>query len=307
MADNLSAAQVGNTFADAVERVSPGVVAVLGRKRLPATGTVWQTDDSSAVIVTASHVIEREDQLSIRLADETDVPATLLGRDMTRDLAVLRAETTALEAAPVASDETRVGTLAMAVGRPFVTCTQASFGSVVFVGSLRFRNYPTGQMIHADPTLYPGFSGGPLINATGEVLGINTSGSRQSGSITIPSSQITRIVQDIVEIGYVRTAWVGITVQQVDLPEHIRAERPDQLTGVQVLSVEARTPAETAGLYVNDILVTVDGQPLEDAIDLQQVLCDELIGKSITIVAWRGDTRHEVGVTPVARPEQPHS
>ncbi len=307
MTQNLSAGQVGSTFADAVERVSPGIVAVLGRKRLPATGTVWHTDDTSAVIVTASHVIEREEQLSVRLGDETELPATLLGRDMTRDLAVLRVETTALEAAPIADDETRVGTLAMAVGRPFVTSTQASFGSVVFVGSLRFRHYPTGQMIHADPTLYPGFSGGPLINASGEVLGINTSGSRQSGSITIPSPQISRIVRDIVEIGYVRTAWVGITVQQVDLPERIRADHPDQLTGVQVLSVEARTPAETAGLYVNDILVTVDGQPLEDAIDLQHILCDELIGEAITIVAWRGDTRHEVSVTPVARPEQPHS
>lgn len=307
MADNLSAAQIGNTFADAVERVSPGVVAVLGRKRLPATGTVWQTDDTGAVIVTASHVIEREDQLSIRLADDTDVPATLLGRDMTRDLAVLRAETPELSAAPIAVEETRVGTLAMAVGRPFVTCAQASFGSVVFVGSIRFRDYPTGQVIHADPTLYPGFSGGPLINAAGEVLGINTSGSRQSGSITIPSPQVSRIVRDIVEIGHVRTAWVGITVQQVDLPEEVQAAFPDQPTAVQILGIEAGTPAADAGLRVDDILVTVDGQPLEDVTDLQHILCDELIGKQISIVAWRGDTRHEFHVIPVARPEQPHS
>jgi len=298
----LSAAQIGTTFADAVERVSRGVVAVLGRKRLPASGTVWQRDDSGAVVVTASHVIEREENLSIRMDDDIDVPAILLGRDMTRDLAVLRVDSAELEAAPVATDDTRVGTLAMAVGRPFVTCTQASFGSVVFVGSLRFRNYPTGQMIHADPTLYPGFSGGPLINSVGEVLGINTSGARQAGSITIPSAQVSRIVKDIVEIGYVRTAWVGITVQQVDLPEHIRAEMPEQVTGVRVLSVEARTPAADAGLYVDDILVTVADQPLEDVIDLQHILCDELIGESITFVAWRGDTRHDIPVTPVARP-----
>lgn len=303
----LSAAHIGTTFADAVERVSPGVVAVLGRKRLPASGTVWQRDEAGAVIVTASHVIEREENLSVRLGDDLDVPATLLGRDMTRDLAVLRADTSDLEPAPIAADETRVGTLAMAVGRPFVTCTQASFGSVVFVGSLRFRNYPTGQMIHADPTLYPGFSGGPLINSIGEVLGINTSGARQAGSITIPSPQVSRVVNDIVEIGYVRTAWVGVTVQQVDLPEHIRAELTDQETGVKVLSVEARTPSADAGLYVDDILVTVADQPLEDVIDLQHILSDELIGESITFVAWRGDTRHEILVTPVARPEQHHS
>lgn len=305
MAQHLSPDQIGNTFADAVERVSPGVVAVLGRKRLPATGTVWETDESGAVIVTASHVIEREEEIAIRLTDNTGVPATLLGRDLTRDLAVLRVETAALGAAPIAGEEARVGTLAMAVGRPFVTCVQASFGAVVFVGSLRFRDYPTGQVIHADPTLYPGFSGGPLINAAGEVLGINTSGSRQSGSITIPASQITRIVHDIVDIGHVRTAWVGITVQQVDLPARIQEEFPDQRTGVQVLGIEEQAPAAEAGLYVDDILVTVDGQPLEDVADLQHILCDELIGQPIAFIIWRGETRHEVQVTPVARPEQP--
>lgn len=307
MADNLSAAQVGNTFADAVDRVTPGVVAVLGRQRLPGTGTVWSTDEKGAVIVTASHVVEREDQISVRPGDDTDIPATLLGRDLTRDLAVLRVESTALSAAPIAVEEARVGTLAMAVGRPFVTCTQASFGSVVFVGSLRFRNYRTGRMIHADPTLYPGFSGGPLISASGEVLGINTSGARQSGSITIPAGQVSRIVQDIVEIGYVRTAWVGITVQQVDLPEHVRAAHPEQETGVVIIGIESGTPAEKAGLYVDDILVSVDDQPLEDVTDLQQLLCGDLIGESLTVVAWRGETRHEVTVTPVARPEQPNA
>jgi S1-C subfamily serine protease len=303
MTDNLSAAQVGNTFADAVERVSPGVVAVLGRKRLPATGTVWDSDETGAVIVTASHAVEREDQISIRLADDTDVAATLLGRDLTRDLAVLRVESAALNAAPIAAEKARVGTLAMAVGRPFVTSTQASFGSVVFVGSLQFRNFPTGQMIHADATLYPGFSGGPLIDAAGEVLGINTSGARQSGSITIPSPCVTRIVKDIVEIGHVRTAWVGITVQQVDLPDHIREEFPDQQTAVRVLGIEEGSPAGAAGLYVDDILVTVGDQPLEDVTDLQHILCDELIGESLTVIAWRAETRLEVNVTPIVRPE----
>ncbi len=307
MVHDPTANEIGNAFADAVDRVAPGVVAVLGRQRLPATGTVWRTDETGAVVVTASHVVEREEQISIRLADETDVPATLLGRDLSRDLAILRVETTALSPAPIADYEARVGTLAMAVGRPFVTFTQASFGSVIFVGSFRYRNYRTGRMIHADPTLYPGFSGGPLISSAGDVLGINTSGARQSGGITIPSQQVERVVRDIVEIGYVRTAWVGVTVQQVDLPDHIRQAHPDQETGVMILGIEEGTPAAEAGLYVDDILVTVDDQPLDDVTDLQQLLCDELIGKELKVVAWRGDTRHEVTITPIARPEQPSS
>jgi serine protease Do len=139
------------------------------------------------------------------------------------------------------------------------------------------------------------------------VLGINTSGAHQSGSITIPSKQVERVVRDIVDIGYVRTAWVGVTVQQIDLPEHIRAAHQDQATGVMILSIEEGTPAAVAGLYVDDILVSVDDQPLEDVTDLQQLLCDEVIGESLAVVAWRGDTRHDVTITPVARPEQPSS
>ena len=307
MAQDITVQQIGNAFADAVDRIAPGVVAVFGRQRLPGTGTVWSIDGDGAVIVTASHVVEREEQIAIRLPDETDIPATLLGRDLTRDLAVLRVDTQALSSVPISAAEARVGTLAMAVGRPFVSSIQASFGSVIFVGSFQYRTCRTGKMIHADPTLYPGFSGGPLISATGEVLGINTSGARQTGSITIPAGQVARVVRDIVEIGYVRTAWVGITVQQVDLPSHIRDAHPEQETGVLILGIEAGTPAAEAGLYVDDILVTVDDQPLVDVTDLQQLLCDELIGESLNVVAWRGENRVETTVKPVARPEQPGS
>lgn len=307
MTHDLAAHRIGNTFADAVERVTPCLVAVLGRNRLPGTGTIWSSDQTGTVIVTASHVVEREEQIAIRIADDSELPATLLGRDLTRDLAVLRVDPTDLEVASIASVDARVGTLTMAVGRPFVSCTQASFGSVIFVGSLRYQNHRTGRVIHADPTLYPGFSGGPLIDANGEVLGINTSGARQAGSITIPADQVSRVVRDIVDLGYVRTAWLGITLQQIDLPSHIREFHPDQQTGLIVLSIEGNTPAADAGLYVDDILVTMDGQPLEDVTDLKQVLCDELIGESLTVIAWRGDTRHDTIVTPVARPEQPCS
>lgn len=305
MAQDLSAHQVGNAFAEAVERAAPGVVAVLGRKRLPGTGTVWETGDGGTVVVTASHVVEREEQIAIRLADETEVPATLLGRDLSRDLAVLRAESDGLSPVAVADTEARVGTLAMALGRPFVTSIQASFGAVVFVGSFRYRKHRTNRMIHADPTLYPGFSGGPLINAAGEVLGINTSGARQTGSVTIPAAQVNHVVRDIVEIGYVRAAWIGVTVQQVDLPPHVRQAHPDQETAVMIMSVEEGTPAAEAKLYVGDMLVSLDDQTLEDVTDLQHILSYEQIGKPLGYVAWRGDTRHQGSVTPVARPEQP--
>ena len=246
MPHELSAHMVGNVFADAVDHAQVGVVAVQGRHRLPATGTVWSVDETSAVIVTASHVIEREERITVRLGSGQEVAATLLGRDLSRDLAVLRIETTELTPVTLATAEARVGTLVMAIGRPFATEPQASLGTVVFVGSLRFRSYRTGCLIHADPSLYPGFSGGPLINSEGMVLGINTSGVRQVGSFTIPARQIDRVVADIVELGYVRTAWIGITVKRVELSEAAREAFPDQQTGVVVTGFQENAPASEA-------------------------------------------------------------
>lgn len=303
--NHLSPADIGNVFADAVDRVSPGVVAVHGRVRLPASGTVWRIEQDGAVIVTASHCVEREENLFIRLPNGHDLPATLLGRDLSRDLAVLRVEFTDLPPVTAATDSARVGTLVMAVGKPFATEPQAALGSVVFVGSIRLRSYRTGCFIHADPTLYPGFSGGPLIDAGGAVLGINSSGIRQAGSFTVPSDQVDRIVQDIVEIGHVRTAWIGITVKRLDLPEEARDVFPDQSVAVMISGIEQGSPAAEVGLHAGDILVSVDEQPLEDVTDLKQILCNEQIGDPLQLVAWRNGARLDVSVVPVARPEQP--
>ena len=306
MTQDLSAEHLGHVFADAVERVAAGVVSVHGRQRLPGTGTVWASDETGTVIVTASHVVEREDQITVRIGDEEeDIPATLLGRDLSRDMAVLRIERNGIAPVELATAEPRVGTLTMAVGRPFIPSTQASLGTVVFVGSIRFRNYRTGRMIHADPTMYPGFSGGPLISSAGSVYGINTSGAAQAGGITIPAEQVSRIVADIVEHGFVQTPWLGITVQQVDLAPEASAMFEGQETALVVQSVNEGTPAEAAGLTTGDILIAMDGQPLEDVTDLQQVLCHGRIGESVSLVVYRDGTRHDVSVTTVARPEQP--
>jgi serine protease Do len=305
MADQLSAEQVGNVFADAVDRIAGGIVAVHGRHRLPASGTVWGVDDEGVVIVTASHVVEREDQVTVGLEDGSQVDAALLGRDMTRDLAVLRIEKVDLTPVEIAADEPRAGTLVMAVGRPYIPATQASFGAVVFVGSIRFRNFRTGRMIHADPTLYPGFSGGPLIGSGGTVYGINTSGAAQTGGITIPAGRVNRVVEDITKYGYVQSAWIGVTVQQVDLDDGLREHAPAQETALVVQGVNEDTPAAEAGVQVGDILITMDGQPLEDVTDLQHVLCHERIGEIVNLGVIRNGSPVEISVTTVARPEHP--
>ena len=307
MSDTLSPLTVGSVFADAIERVAPGIVTVHGRDRVPATGTVIRLSDSTTAVVTASHVVEREDNLAVVDATGTEYSATLSGRDMNRDLAVLHIEDGGLEGVSLFDGTPRVGTLAMAVGRPIERSIQASFGAISFVGSFGMRAGKTCQIILSEAVLYPGFSGGPLISSAGEVIGINSSGERQSGRFTIPVAQVQRVVKDIQELGYVRLPWVGVSVQQVDLPPHVREALPDQETGLQVLAVEQGSPAATGGVEMGDMLVSMDGSPLTDVPDLQQPLCEGFIGQPLSIVAWRGTERHELTVTPTVRPEQPRS
>lgn len=299
--------QIGDIFADAVERVAPGVVAVHGRRRLPATGSVWSVDGANAVIVTASHVIEREDQLAIRLPDESHVPVNLIGRDLSHDIAVLRVETTRLSPVTRREGDARVGTMVMAVGRPWAVSPQASFGTINAVGTYRFRRSRSAFVIHADVTMLPGFSGGPLIDAAGNVLGINTSGLGRWGGVTIPVDQIQRVTDDIVEYGYVRSAWIGVTVQPVELPAQSREALDDQETGLLVSGIAADSPAERAGLFVGDILVTLAGQPLTDPLDLKHLLGGDLIGTSLDINALRGGTGQIFAVEPVEHPDQNRS
>ena len=299
--------QIGEVFADAVERAAPGVVAVHGRRRLPATGTTWSVDGANTVVVTASHVIEREENLAIRLPDESRVPATLVGRDLSRDIAVLRAETASLAPITRREGEARVGSMVMAVGRPWAVSPQASFGTVNAVGMYRFRRSRSAFVIHADVTMLPGFSGGPLIDATGAVMGINTSGLGRWGGVTIPVDQIQRVADDIVAYGYVRNAWIGVTVQPVELPAQSREGLDGQDTGLLVAGIAAESPASRAGLLVGDILVTLAGQPLTDPLDLKHLLGGDLIGTSLDLAGLRGGAAQTFTVEPVEHPDQKQS
>ncbi len=303
MSQDPQAAGPGEQFADAVEFVSPGVVTVHGRRRLPGTGIVLTVEDASSVIVTASHVVEREDNLSIYLADGSKVTATLLGRDLSRDLAVLRAETTRLSAVSDRPTMPRVGTFVMAVGRPWAFTPQATFGTVNAVGQIHSRRTSGIQLIHTDVTMLPGFSGGPLIDATGSVTGVNTSGLLRMANITIPIDQVRAATSDILAYGYVRSGWIGVTVQPVTLPEYARGDAEERDSGLLVSGIADGSPAAQAGLLLGDILVSVADGPLGDATDLKHALGSERIGQALAFGILRGGASQTVSITPVERPD----
>jgi S1-C subfamily serine protease len=298
---------ISEQLANAVEAAAPGIVSVYGRRRRPGSGTVWSAKDGSSMIVTASHVVEREDRLAVDI-DGEPVIATLAGRDVSRDIAILQVEGHTL--APIAKREAaaRVGTLVLAVGHVFPRQISASFGVVNSVGALWSRRHPSAVVVHTDVTMLPGFSGGPLIDATGATLGINTSGLTRDGrGVTVPTSQIDRIAADIAEFGHVRNGWIGITTQAVDIPEPAREGVNGQEIGLLIVGIAPESPAATAGLYVGDILVSLGDHPIADASDLQQLLGGDRIGQPLNAQVLRGGVSQTIEVVPTDRPERRRS
>lgn len=287
-ANELSPAeQLSQSLAGAVERASAWTVRVSARRRIGATGVVWA---AGGVIVTADHVLEQDDEVGIGQPDGTQVPAQVVGRDPGTDIAVLRVVGTALPVAERApEDAARVGALAVAVGRPG-SSVQASLGIVSAVGG-QWRTRRGRQIegfVRSDATFFPGFSGGPLIDAAGRLIGVNTSRFGPGQGITIPAAAADRVVDVLLAKGRITRAYVGIGSQAVALPAALAAKVGSQESGLLIVSVEATSPAERAGLLPGDILVGMNDDAIADAADLQARLGPERVGAAVTLRILRG-------------------
>ncbi len=292
-------AEVLNEFsralADAVEAGGRYTVRVEARRRLPASGVIWSPD---GVIVTAHHVVEWDNNITVGLPDGRSVAARLVGRDPATDLAVLRADASGLEAAPLADDEgLRVGHLVLSLGRPGRT-VQATLGIVSALGQA-WRTMGGGQIdryLQTDTAMYPGFSGGPLVDAAGRVLGINSSALLRGISLTVPVATVRRLVETLLAHGHVPRGHLGVKVQPVRLPSAV-ATRIGQETGVLLLSVEAGSPAERAGLLLGDTIVALDEQPVRDIDDLMALLSGDRVGSAVPVRVLRGGEVRDLTVT----------
>ncbi len=285
---------ISNELAGMVEAAGPAVVRVEGRRRLPASGIVWSDD---GIVVTAHHVVERDDRIGVGLADGKQVDAELVGRDPTTDLAVLRVEGAQPSTAMAAqADDLSVGHLVLALGRPGRT-VQATLGIVSALGT-SWRTAAGGTIdryLQTDVVMYPGFSGGPLVDAEGKVLGLNTSALR-GVSLTIPSLTVDRVIESILTHGRVQRGYLGVGVQPVNLPEAL-AEELGQETGLILISVEPGSPAEVGGLTLGDTLLSVHGEPVRRLDDLLSLLSGELVGEEVLVRILRGGEPGEQKVT----------
>ncbi|TAK21544.1 MAG: serine protease [Chloroflexota bacterium] len=286
--------QVSDGLADAVEAAGRSIVAVDGRRRMPASGFVWSAD---GVIVTADHVLERDDDVTVGLPDGTWRNASILGRDPGSDIAVLRADGEGFAPAAL-DDDARVGMLVVAVGRPGRDLG-ASLGIVSALGdaSASHRGSAVGPWVRSDVEPLPGFSGGGLVSPAGRLVGMLTSHFGPGGFALRPPT-LRRVVGDILSIGRVRRAFLGITSQPVQLPDSVRAAvGGTRESGLLVMGVQSDGPAASAGLMVGDILVALDDQPIADTRDLRALLRAESVGQTRVATIVRGGVVVRVSVT----------
>ncbi|HYK86378.1 MAG TPA: trypsin-like peptidase domain-containing protein [Ktedonobacteraceae bacterium] len=285
---------LSNQMADAVERVSAALVLVNGRQRQPASGVVYASD----LVLTADHVLEREEDLTIQTHDGNTLPVQFVGRDPSTDLAVLRATNLNIAAAATATDAARVGQLVLAVGRNASEGPMASAGIVSAVGGpLRTgRGATLERYIRTDATPYPGFSGGPLIDTQGAVLGITTTGLVNGIALAVPSSIAWNIADTLAQQGYIKRGYLGISSQLVRLPHAQRSGRTQE-HGLLIVKVDEDSPAQKGGVMLGDIVVGLDGKAINDTEDLQVVLARNSVGKTIPLEVIRGNTLQTLQIT----------
>ncbi len=293
-------AAFSDALVQAVAKAGQSTLLVNGRHRLPASGIAYASD----LVLTADHVVERDEDLSVMMPDGETIPVTIAGRDPGNDLALLRLEKASLTPAEKASQEARVGQLVVALGRPSQEGIEASWGIISAVGgpARTGRGGLLERYLRTDAIPFPGFSGGPLADVEGRVVGLNTSGLAHGAAITIPASQAWAGAENLAKYGYVKRGYLGIRSQQVELSaEASAAVGGEQPSGLLVVSVEKGSPAETGGLMVGDILVALNGQAVPDHDALMAQLSGETVGKPIALQVLRGGRPMELTVTPGER------
>ena len=290
--------ELSESMANAAEKAGSYTVMVDARRRMPASGVVI----SKEIVLTAGHVVEREEGIKIIFHDGTETTARLIGRDPGTDLAVLKFDAASATPAEIAKQPARVGQFVLALGRPSPNGIEASFGTVNKIGG-PVRTGRGGMLdayIKTDVVSYPGFSGGPLINGAGEMYGINTSGFGMGGeAVTIPAEVAVKIAEALAKHGKIKHGYIGIRSQIVNLPsDAVKQLNREQETGLLIVGIEKDSPAEKSGLglIVGDILVGIAGIAVADHEDLFARLSGDVVGKTVAVDVLRGGKLQSVEI-----------
>jgi S1-C subfamily serine protease len=244
--------------------------------------------------------VKRDEDIFVITSNGTKLQASVAGRDFGSDLAVLRVEGTVETKATIVEEEARIGQFALALGRPNTEGIQTSLGVVSAIGG-PIRTGRGGMLeryLRTDAIPYPGFSGGPLIDASGDVLGINTSGLSPGSSLVIPARLALGIADNLVKHGSIKRGFIGIRSQQVNLPTPAsEALHRDQTMGLLLVGIEENSPAQNSELILGDIIIGVDGNPVEGHDDLLLQISGDAVGAEKSFDVLRGGEQKTFNVT----------
>jgi S1-C subfamily serine protease len=290
----------------AVDAVGPAVVKI-DAGRAAGSGVVFTPD---GLILTNSHVVDGAASLTVMLSDGRTMRADSIGQDADTDLAVIRATDPDGDSLPWAtlgdSRALRVGQIAIAIGNPYGFHHSVTAGVVSALGrSLRSRSGRLmDDIVQTDAALNPGNSGGPLVTARGDVIGINTAMilPAQGLCFAIGSNTARQVAAWLIRDGRIRRSYIGVAGQNVPVPRALaRAAQMAVTSGVAVVSVEPDGPAAAAGLRAGDIVIAFAGEAIGGIDDLHRRLTEERIGAAAALTILRAGARRQLMVVPSER------
>jgi S1-C subfamily serine protease len=288
-------ATLSDEIAATIERAAGGVVAVEARRRIGSSGFYIRPN----LILTADHALESDDVEIVHAGGATEA-GTIAGRDPSTDLALVRTASAGTPLTFAPADAARVGAIALAVARDDDGDLSATMGVISAVGAA-WRTWHGGEIdrfIRPDLALYPRFSGSPLIDVNGAVIGLNTGGLSRRQSLTVPATTIERVVAALLERGHIARGYLGVALQPVRLPRALGGG-----DGAVVVGVDPDGPADRAGMILGDVITGANGTP-SDLEDLHATIAAARLGATLPVDVLRGGVRQRVDVLVGERPDR---
>ncbi len=280
-----------------VKKISQSVVSVKAQMSR-GTGVVLTKD---GYIVTCNHVLAGCSTIKIGQGEKT-FNAKILGTDPYNDIALLKAETGEFKPIELGdSEKLNVGQYVLALANPFNRQQPTATTGIITSVNSTLRGWRGTQMeniIATDAQLNPGFSGGPLVDVEGRIVGINTAYVWQRG-IAIPINKVKAIADRLMTGRTLKKAYLGIVANTVGIPQEIAEQAGlEQASGVMIFSVESGSPARKAGLAMGDVIVKFNGKPVLDFYDIPRLLSEGVVGKEVKLTIIRRETLYELTIVP---------
>ncbi|HEY3939898.1 MAG TPA: S1C family serine protease [Bryobacteraceae bacterium] len=287
--------------AQVVEKAGTFVAAVKAAAYRVASGVIFRED----LIAVNNHVLRREGTVPVHLPDGTEAQASILGRDPSVDLAILKV--TGAKWQPALAEEEsaqRAGALAIVVGRTIDSGLSASVGTLGAVGGPRptWRGGQLSRFLRLDVNVYPSQAGAAVVSARGRFLGMASAAMLRHSTLAVPPETLDRIANELLSEGRIRKGYLGVALQPVAIPEHLRSKSSLAGTsGLMVLSVEPGASAEDAGIQMGDILLAAGSTSLTEPETLLSLLGGDVLGKPLRLTVLRAGSIVDIEIQVAVR------